>query len=844
MHIQSLNGAWQFAQADSDRWLPATVPGTVHTDLRAGGAIPDPYYRNNEENLHWIGEADWVYRLSFSPDAALLSLPVVLLRCEGLDTLAEISINGAPLGHTDNQFLLWEFDITDQLRSGPNEIEIRFNSATKYGQEKLKERYIHSWSTDSHKLPGGNYVRKSQCNFGWDWGPKLVTCGIWRDISLVGIETARIGEVLVEQVHGEQLTVNSDQLPVNDSTPRSTEEGQVTLLVDVTAEVVDSDAELIAKLEIFLDEEPVIEGEVALEEQVASFAINVPEPQLWWPNGLGEQPLYTLTISLTQDGEEIDTWSKKIGLRELNLVTEPDEWGESFHFECNGVPFFAKGANWIPADTFIPAIGDELYENLLVSAAEANMNMLRVWGGGIYEQEIFYELCDRLGLCVWQDFMFACATYPTFDEDFMDNVAAEAEYNIERIRHHACLALWCGNNELEQGLVADEWTDSAMSWQDYARLFDHLLRDLVAELDPHTDYWPGSPHSPYGSRLDWNNPNWGDAHIWDVWHGNQPFEFYRTCMHRFNSEFGFQSLPEPATLDTVLAAEDKNLTSYVMEHHQRSPVGNSKIMTYMLEWFQLPNSFENTAWLSQILQGMAIKYAVEHWRRTMPRGMGTLYWQLNDCWPVASWSSVDSLGRWKALHFMARHFFAPTLLSAVEDLEAQTVGLHITHDLPFDDTGGTVHWQAVSAESGAVLKAGTAAATFAGPASQEVGEIDLSDLLSDHPLRAILIKMELEVDDVIVSSNMVHLARPKHLLLSRPDLTFNIVEGDGEATIMVVTDRPALWTWFELDGSADPFSDNFFHLFPGQEKVVTLETDLSAEVLAQKLTVSSLWDTF
>ncbi|MEM8862416.1 MAG: hypothetical protein AAGD96_29210, partial [Chloroflexota bacterium] len=572
MKTQSLNGAWQFKQQDSDAWLPATVPGCVHTDLITAGEIPDPYYRDNEKSLQWIGEKVWTYTLKFVADTDLLNQPLVLLQCKGLDTLAEITLNGEVIGKTNNQFRLWEFDVTEVLKPGENEITVRFDSALLYGQEKLAERYIHSWSTDEHKVAGGNYVRKSQCNFGWDWGPQLITCGIWRDITLVGLTVGRLDDVLVEQIHSD--------------------DGSVSLMVDIAAEALAEDTAYDATLTVSLDGNEVITAETSLEAGLGAMAVAIPEPQLWWLNGLGSQPLYTVTVTLKHTGKVVDRWQKQIGLRTLKLITRPDEWGESFHFECNGVPFFSKGANWIPADTFIVSIADDHYEDLLQSAVDVNMNMLRVWGGGIYEQPIFYELCDKLGICVWQDFMFACATYPTFDPAFMENVETEARQVIKELRHHASMALWCGNNELEQGLVDDEWTATAMSWQDYAKLYDHLLRDLVQELDPHTDYWPGSPHSPYGSRLDWNNPNWGDAHIWDVWHGNKPFEFYRTCMHRFNSEFGFQSLPEPATLETVLADEDKNLTSYVMELHQRSPVGNSKIMTYMLEWFQLPNSFE------------------------------------------------------------------------------------------------------------------------------------------------------------------------------------------------------------------------------------------------------------
>ena len=597
----SLNGRWQFRQAQGKEteWLNAAVPGCVHTDLLANEMIPDPYYRDNEQEILWIGETDWIYRRAFLVEAELLHHQNVLLHCDGLDTLAVICINGTEIGRTDNQFRTWEFDVKELLREGDNEIEIRFDSALRYGQARLEERYIHSWSTDTHKLPGGNYVRKSQCNFGWDWGPKLVTCGIWRDIELLAFNDGRIADVHVLQDH---------------SRP-----GEVTVSCHISVERQTAEP-LLARCTIALDDEFVGINAVQIYGETAETTIRLENPQLWWPNGLGSQPLYTVSVTLMDSEEQpLDEWQRKIGLRTLRLVRQKDEWGESFHFSCNDVPFFAKGANWIPADTFITAISDEHYAYLLNASASANMNMLRVWGGGIYEQTVFYDLCDQLGICIWQDFMFACATYPTDEAPFMDNVRQELVENIRRLRHHASLALWCGNNELEQGLVQETWTDTGMSWEDYSRLFDDLLPKLTAQLDPETDYWPGSPHTPYENRYYWNDPRWGDAHIWDVWHGMKPFEFYYSCFHRFNSEFGFQSFPEPQSVRAITEPDDRNITSYIMELHQRSPNGNSKIMHYMLDWFRLPTSFEMTLWLSQILQGMAIKYAVEHWRRTMPR---------------------------------------------------------------------------------------------------------------------------------------------------------------------------------------------------------------------------------
>ncbi|MEI6503639.1 MAG: glycoside hydrolase family 2 protein, partial [Armatimonadota bacterium] len=418
------------------------------------------------------------------------------------------------------------------------------------------------------------------------------------------------------------------------------------------------------------------------------------------------------------------------------------------------------------------------------------------------------------------DFMFACSTYPAFDADFMASVKAEAQDNIRRIRHHASLALWVGNNELEQGLVADEWTQSAMSWADYDKLFEVLLRELVGELDPDRDYWPGSPHTP-SNRTDFNNPNEGDAHLWNVWHGRQPFEWYRTCDHRFNSEFGFQSFPEPKTVNGFTLPQDRNVTSYVMEHHQRSGIGNDAIMQYMLSWFRLPTSFDMTLWLSQILHGMAMKYAVEHWRRAMPRGMGTLYWQLNDCWPVASWASIDFFGNWKALQFMARGFNSPLLISAVEDLQTNAVALHVTSDL-LKPSAGTVNWWLVKA-AGAPVATGSLPVEAPAGANTLIETLQLGEYVNANGPRDLILGMELVVDGKAVSSNLVTFARPKHLELQDPEFGVEVTEtGDGAFAVTLTVQKPALWAWLELPERMAKYSDNFVHLFPGKPVTITV----------------------
>jgi beta-mannosidase len=439
--------------------------------------------------------------------------------------------------------------------------------------------------------------------------------------------------------------------------------------------------------------------------------------------------------------------------------------------------------------------------------------------------------------------MFACATYPTFDEDFMATVEQEAIDNIRRLRHHACLALWCGNNELEQGLVSETWTQISMSLEDYARLFDELLPELVAAHDPSTDYWPSSPHSPYGNRYDWNNPRWGDAHIWDVWHGKQPFEYYRTCAHRFCSEFGFQSFPDPSTVARYTVPEERNITSYVMEHHQRSGIGNQTIIHYLLDWFRMPTSFESTLWLSQIVQGTSMRYAVEHWRRSMPRGMGTLYWQLNDCWPVASWASLDYYGHWKALHYMARRFYAPVIISGVEDLARGTVAVHVTSD-QLAEEAGEVSWQATTV-NGETVADGRLPLTIPAQANKMVTELDLQGVIGQYGARDLLLWLELvDQNGRSRAKNLVTLVRPKHLALQDPqiDMAFTALEGEVVTTIKLEAKKPALWVWLESEAEDVRFENNFFHLRPGQPVMVSLSG--TRPEIAAALKVRSLFDTY
>ena len=793
----ALDGKWTLRQEGSGGKIPALVPGCVHTDLLAAGRIPDPYVRDNEKRLQWIGKTGWTYSREFTIPAHVLDHDRVLLVCEMLDTLAMVTVNGRVAGKADNMFRTWEFDVKKLLRPGKNTISVKFDSPFPYIEKKQGKRRM--LTGEWIRLDGSPWIRKEPCNFGWDWGPQLVTCGIQRPIWLVAFSQARIMDVHVTQNHLSRKLVALD--------------------VEIGAEITGS-GEIVASVGLWMKGTPRAGGVTRLKNGKGRIRILVRDPELWWPAGMGGQPLYDLRVDLIGSKGRLDGDRKRIGLRTLKLEEKKDKWGRSFRFLANGVPFFAKGADWIPADTFQSRVTAADFRRLLADARDANMNMIRVWGGGVYENDVFYDIADELGLCVWQDFMFACNPYPAFDAGFMANVRTEAEDNIRRIRHHACLALWCGNNEMEWFCVSDKWTDNRMSRKDYQKLFDRLLPDAVRSLDPGRDYIPSSPYSP-DERRNPDNPGNGDAHLWGVWHGRQPYEWYRKCLHRFVSEFGFQSFPEPRTVEGITAPGDRNVTSPVMEHHQRSGIGNTLIMQYMLDWFRVPKDFESTLWLSQILQALAIKYGVEHWRRNMPRVMGTIYWQLNDCWPVASWASIDWHGRWKALHWAAKRFFAPVLVSGVEDAKKGMVTVHVTNDR-LEAVTGVLRWTATDA-AGKRLDGGSKRVRAGANADTVVERIVLKKIMDRKGPADLLVWLELVVADKRVSDNLVYFSRPKQMNLEDPGIkTAASAARDGTFLVKLSARKAALWTWLDL-GCDARYSDNFIHLRPGAKVTVEVK---------------------
>lgn len=822
MKTLTLSGDWQFRQAGTEDWLPATVPGGVHTDLLALGKIPDPFVGDNELKVIWVAETDWEYRRAFSADKTLLAEPNLVLVCDGLDTIADVYVNGTYLGHAENMFRQWEWDVKDLLKAGENEIRIVFGSPARFITGKQAQLPLQGGGD----IPGGPHLRKAPCHWGWDWGPKLPPIGIWKDIRLEGF-SARL-----EDVHLRQQFEDG---------------GSVTVTADVTAQTAPG-AKLTASLEITSPDGSRQSVEETLfwfeenTEQICNLHLPITNPQLWWPNGYGEQPLYDVEVTLKNGQTVLDRRAYQIGLRAIELRQEPDPWGKEFTFYVNGVRLFAKGADWIPADSLPTRITKDYLEMLIKSAADANMNMLRVWGGGYYPEETFYDLCDQYGLLVWQDFMFACGIYPA-DADFFENVRIEAIENIRRLRHRASLALWCGNNEMEQGWCDWGWNkpDDPLNQRlkdGYDRMFHHMLPELLEYEDPDHPYWPSSASSntPFQEA---NGQAQGDCHYWDVWHGRKPFTAYRTQFPRFMSEFGFQALPPLKTIATYAQPADWNMTSYIMEHHQRSGSGNGLMIAQMTDTFRMPKDFASLVYLSLVLQAEGIRYGVEHWRRNRSRVSGTLIWQLNDCWPVASWSSLDYFGRWKALHYAAKRFYAPLLLSVAD--YGKMMKVHVTSDL-VEPVDVTVRWRLETLD-GKTLQNGEQFLRALALSDTLVTTQDFSTLVTPENQKKVVFVAELWREGQLAARSVTPFVANKHLELRQPGLKAQTrIEGE---TLVVDISAKTLARFVELsiEGADAVFSDNYFDVPAGV--TVTVTTPLpEGWTPDSKVTAHSLYNSF
>lgn len=823
---------WQFRDTTSKSWLPAVVPGCVHTDLLRAKKIPDPFYGTNELDLQWIEERDWEYRTTFRITQAFLSEAGIELVADGLDTVATVFLNGKKIAATDNMFILHRWPVKPLLRAGANELRIVFGSAL---------RYIRGTRTDfipPHECndPVGNCVRirKQQCQFGWDWGPRFVTAGIWRGIRLEAHGGNRLAAVRVTQTHAD----SGRRVSLTVAPELARPEKSVTKLVTLSL-----DGKIVAQAESAAD----------------TLSFDVPSPQLWWPAGQGAQPLYDLVVTARDaSGRELGTIRQRLGLRTIVLDRHPDQWGESFQFLVNGRAIFIKGANWIPAHSFVAGLTRADYARDLRAAMLAHMNCVRLWGGGIYESEDFYDLCDELGLLVWHDFMFACNLYPG-DDAFLASVRVEAECQIRRIRHRACLALWCGNNELFQ-INEKPLRENAAYRKAYDAVFHGVLPEALAAHDGVTPYWPSSQW-----RGDWRHDNThetgekrGDTHYWDVWHARQPVKSYEKWALRFCSEFGMQSYSSPETQATFAAPGDDNVFGPAMENHQKNRAGNQIILDYVSRRYRFPRSQDDLIYLSQLNQAYCMKTGVEHYRRLMPRCMGAIYWQLNDCWPVASWSSIEFTGRWKALHHEARRFNAPALASAhVPGDEGTKIGnyrtttvrevhLYTVYDAP-RPAAGLLRWDLFTLE-GEIALSGQKKVALRHGESVRQQTLDLAKPLAKHGRDRLYLRIALDIAGATVSEDTVFLAPPRFLDLPRP--------GKTTATIKLLTSKKALLGFsspvfqhrfaFDLPGLAHTASDNHFELYPREKKEVVVEFDrpVTKATLAKKLLFKSLVDTY
>jgi len=814
------------------RWLPAQVPGTVHTDLLSHGLIPDPFWRDVEPALQWIDKQDWVYRLVFQVSQRVLEKEVAELVFHGLDTYAEVTLNGQAILEADNMFRRWTVDVSGRLQPGENTLEVLFHSPLQPALAALEALpYELPAGNDRGDPPSRVFTRKAAYHYGWDWGPRFVTSGIWRPVQLRAWSGARIAD----------LQVYTDSLA----------DGRAHLRAAVTVETSLEEAERRAAgggIEAVLEvSSPTGEFEtvsaplsLARGETRLILPITVAEPRLWWPNGSGDQNLYSVRAAL-HAGRRVDTLTTRTGIREVELVTRPDSVGESFFFQVNGRPVFMKGANVIPLDHFSPRVDEEDYRALFRDVVNANMNMLRVWGGGIYETDLFYDLADEKGILIWQDFMFANGMYPG-DSLFLANVREEATQQVKRLRNHPSLALWCGNNEMDEGWNNWGWArrydspaDSAAVRDAYLILFQEVLPSVVQAEDPGRRYWPSSP------SLGWGNPESltrGDSHYWGVWHGQEPFQVFEEKLPRFSSEFGFQAFPPMATVEAFTAPEDRSIHDPTLLVHQKHPIGNEIITEYMGRDYPVPAGFQDFVYVSQLLQARGMQRAFEAHRRARPRTMGTLYWQLNDTWPAISWSSRDYFGRWKALHYAAREAFAPILVSPT--LEGDTLSAWMVSDLAEPVTGtlylelldfqGTSLWQApVQAQ----LPPGTSRRLWTGLAANILGGVD--------PGRVVFVA-EWVQDDAPSPGPSGHLyfRAPRELRLETPAIRLDLALEEGRTRLTLESTVLAKDVYLTLDGTNLP--ENFFDLLPNRPFTLYLDTDLTLEELKTALTIKTLAD--
>ncbi len=822
-----LDKGWEFSQAGSNEWMSARVPGTVHQDLLDHGRLPDPFYGMNEQKVQWVEKEDWLYRTVFTVTADQLKSDAAWLTFEGLDTYADVYLNGSLLLKADNMFVGHKLAVKDVLREGENRLMIRFRSPV--------EETAPQWDTDGFNYPADNdhsekrmsvYTRKAPYSYGWDWGIRLTTSGIWRPVKLTFCNGAAIDDFFVRQQEvTEQVAKVDNQLEINNvtSTPK---EAQVKVVY------------------AYGEQADTLTRTVVLQPGKNSLSMPawIEKPHLWMPNGWGDPALYTFTATVSVDGKEVASREEAIGLRSIRVVMEDDKDGKSFYFEVNGKPMFAKGSNYIPGDALLPNMTGERYARLFEDIRAANMNMVRVWGGGIYEDDRFYEEADRNGILVWQDFIFACTTYP-HDPTFLKRVSEEAVYNMRRLRNHASLAMWCGNNEIYEGMRYWGWKDkySPVVWKEMTEGYDVLFRQLLPELveanDPGRFYMHGSPY-----EANWGRPeSWkiADSHNWGTWYGQKPFESLDTEIPRFMSEYGFQAFPEMKTIRMFASPEDYELESPVMNAHQKASIGNFLIKKTMALYYKVPEKFEDLIYAGLILQGKGMRHGIEAHRRHRPYCMGSLPWQLNDSWPVVSWSSIDYYGNWKAMHYQIRRAFAPVLVDAIKEgnnlsyyiMSDRLTDEELTLNLELMDFNGKVYRKQ---KVDGLLPANTSKLFYQEPVEQALAGRD-----SATTFMHMVVKSK---KGEVLSDEIYYFAHPKDQLLPKTPLQWQVKQKKGYCEVTVKADKLARDIFIEVPVQGVRFSDNFFDLLPGQKKKVIITSPDGKSLDHLQVTVHQLSD--
>ena len=828
-----LNTGWEFSQAGTELWRPAQVPGTVHQDLINHKQLPDPFYGINEQKIQWVENEDWEYRTAFTVTPEQLKRDDAQLVFEGLDTYADVYLNGALLLKADNMFVGYTIPVKSQLRIGENLLHIYFHSPIRQTLPQYNSNgFNYPADNDHHDKHLSIFSRKAPYSYGWDWGIRMVTSGIWRPVTIRFYDAASISDYHVKQLAlTDQLANLSNELEINNILPRPLQtEVRINTSFEGSAEKSISQA---------ITLQPGI-NHVSIPSEVAS-------PVRWMPNGWGKPALYDFSAQIIVEDKVVAEQSHRIGLRTVRLVNEKDKDGESFYFEVNGVPMFAKGANYIPQDALLTNVTTERYQTLFRDIREANMNVIRVWGGGTYEDDRFYDLADENGILVWQDFMFACTPYPS-DPTFLKRVEAEACYNIRRLRNHASLAMWCGNNEILEALKYWGFDKNfppeiyQEMFRGYDKLFHQLLPAKVKELDAGRFYIHSSPYF-----ANWGRPkSWGigDSHNWGVWYGQKTFESLDTDLPRFMSEFGFQSFPEMKTISTFAAPEDYQIESEVMNAHQKSSIGNALIRTYMERDYIIPEKFEDFVYVGLVLQGQGMRHGLEAHRRNHPYCMGTLYWQLNDSWPVVSWSSIDYYGNWKALHYQAKRAFAPILINPIRQNDSLNIYLisdcpdtkdHLMLEMKVTDFDGK--------KQGKPIRLNTL--TVPANTSQCVYRIKTDTWLSPEEQQRCFMQLTLKDKAGNTLAETVYFFRKtKDLLLPETTVSCKMKQKDGMCELTLFSPALAKDVFIEIPLQGARFSDNFFDLLPGERKTVVITSPQIKKGEELPLTIKHIRETY